>query len=324
MAFTGLYNYAERLIHSALPLSELSTPPFVASQLDKAAIGITLLEAPPSQPADSDWLHHWHSGSARWGDVSLALSCDGERFLLRFWGLADFSISGDGRQIDAWPAPSTQPETLRHLLLDHVLPRVLAHQGRTVLHAGGVQVGDGAIAFVGSSGSGKSTLAASFHAAGFALLCDDGLVLQQDGDAILAVPTYPSLRLWPQSIESLYRKAPALASMAHYSSKQRIVLEDVPNRARLPLTSVYVLEPSECAEISLQRLSPQEACMSIIRHSFQLHVTDRTRLANAFVEASRLAAHLPVFSLSYPRDFARLPEVHDAIGATVAKMQMAS
>jgi hypothetical protein len=53
--------------------------------------------------------------------------------------------------------------------------------------------------------------------------------------------------------------------------------------------------------------------MAIIRNSFQLDVTDRGRVADLFDIASSVAEHLPVFSLAYPRDYARLPEVHKAI-----------
>ena len=77
-----------------------------------------------------------------------------------------------------------------------------------------------------------------------------------------------------------------------------------------------VLGPKAAAydgRVLLSRLSPGEACMAIIGNSFQLDVTDRCRAADVFAVASRIAERVPVFSLVYPRDFARLPEVHEAI-----------
>jgi len=309
----NLYSYADIMIACAWPLGHLASAELAAS--DEPAIAIGLLDAPPSEPAKTDWVHHW---PPKCGGLCLALSGKGERFLLRFPGLADFLISKDGRQIEAWPASSTSIETLHHLLLDQVLPRVLAQQGRLVLHAGAVRVGDQAIAFVGDSGSGKSTLTASFHAAGYSLLCDDGLVLTHGAGVTLALATYPSLRLWPESIASLYSGEPTVAPMAHYSSKRRIILKDIAlnGTVPLPMVSFYVLagEPAaEGAGISLRRLSPRAACMEIIGNSFQLDVTDRRRSAEVLANASRIAEHLPVFSVAYPRDFTRLPEVHEAI-----------
>ena len=250
--------------------------------------------------------------------MSLARLTEQDGFLFRFLGLADFVISADGRQVEAWPAPATGTETLEHLLLDQVLPRILAQQGQLVLHAGAVRVGDQAIAFIGDSGSGKSTLTASFHAAGYSLLCDDGLVLTNEEGVTLALPTYRSLRLWPVSIASLYAQAPAVAPMAHYSSKRRIMSKDMETSGTVPLSlaSLYVLQSKAHTDdlgISLGRLSPRAACMAIISNSFQLDVTDRRHSADVFADASRVAQNLPVFALAYPRDFARLPEVHEAI-----------
>jgi hypothetical protein len=307
------YRYGDVVIDSAWSLEELSPADPAAS--DQPVIAINLLDTPPAEPAETGWIHHWPPDC---GGMSLALSAEPEGFMLRFTGLADFVISKDGRQIGAWPAPATGPETLRHLFLDQVLPRILAQQGRLILHAGAVQIGDRAIAFIGGSGSGKSTLVAGFHAAGHTLLCDDGLVLTQRGGVILSMPTYSSLRLWPESVARLYAQAPATAAMAHYSSKQRIILEDsaANSDGPLPLASFYLLGSevrTDNAEISLQRLSPREGCIVIIGNSFQLDVTDRFRAAEIFASASPIAEQVPVYSVSYPRDFSRLTEVQDTI-----------
>ena len=138
-----VYRYADTLVSCTWPLVELSPVACVASGV--ATVAIRKLNVPLPDPADGEWIHHWPPES---GALSLALSSKGEGFLLRFPGLADFAISEDGLQIGAWPAPPTSRETLRHLLLDQVLPRVLALQGRLVLHAGAVQAGCQAIAFI--------------------------------------------------------------------------------------------------------------------------------------------------------------------------------
>ncbi|MEE8309355.1 MAG: hypothetical protein V3R34_03060 [Hyphomicrobium sp.] len=248
--------------------------------------------------------------------MSLGRYGEGNDFLLRFPDLADFVILEDGSALEAWPAPETSAETLRHLVLDQVLPRVLAQQGRLVLHAGAVRVGQEAIAFIGETGRGKSTLTASFHATGYRLLSDDGIVLAEAQGTTLAQPTYSSLRLWPEAVAGLFARAPDLAPMAHYSRKQRVILTDAPNNTPMPLAAIYVLAPAtgeDAASISLTRMSPGEACMAIIRNSFQLDVTDRRRAMGLLTVASDIAQQLPVFSLNFPRRFECLPDVREAI-----------
>jgi hypothetical protein len=280
----------------------------------KATIAISLLDAPPCEPSSSDWIHQW---SGEFEDMRIALSGKGGSFFLRFASLADFVISRDGHHIEAWPDLTTDIETLSHLLLDQVLPRVLAQRGRLVLHAGAVQVGVRAIAFMGSSGSGKSTLTASLHAAGYPLLSDDSLVLIPGDRFIPALATYPSLRLWPEAVSGLYAKPPALTPVAYYNKKQRVMVTHMAADANNPLAlaAICILEPKDkaTANVSLTRLKQQEACMKIIGNSFQLDLTDRRRVADAFAHACRISERLPVFSLAYPRDFVRLPEVHAVI-----------
>ncbi len=306
-----LHHYADVSVASAWPLVELLT--IEPHQPARPNITIGPRAIPAREPANSDWIHHWPDES---GAMSLSRYGEGNDFLLRFPELADFVISEDGSALEAWPAPETSAETLRHLVLDQVLPRVLAQQGRLVLHAGAVRVGQEAIAFIGETGRGKSTLTASFHAAGYRLLSDDGIVLAEAQGTTLAQPTYSSLRLWPEAVAGLFACAPDLAPMAHYSRKQRVILADAPNNTPIPLAAIYVLAPAtgeDAASISLTRMSPGEACMAIIRNSFQLDVTDRRRAMGLLTVASEIAEQLPVFSLDFPRSFECLPDVREAI-----------
>ena len=58
--------------------------------------------------------------------------CDGG-YLLRFPGLADFEVSGDGASVQGWPVPGVAVHTVEHLHLNQVLPLALSRQGQLVL-----------------------------------------------------------------------------------------------------------------------------------------------------------------------------------------------
>lgn len=307
----GFFFAGQRLV-STFPMPELFT---ISDDEIPVFLFIYLRMTPSSMPTNDEWIYHSVDEHGKFV-LSIARKTDG--YLLRFPNLADFIISEDGLCIDIWPEPGVNEDTYRHLLLDQVLPRLLSYQGRLVLHASAVDMHGQAIAFVGESGHGKSTLAASLHMAGFPLLTDDGLVLTKGEDGVLALPTYTSLRLWPDAVAGLFAETPALAPMAHYSSKQRVLMADAERAANqlLPLAALYVLAPETEANdsaITLTRLSARDACMAIISNSFQLDPTDKGRAAALFNAASDIAHCLPVFSLNYPRDFTRLPEVHAAI-----------
>lgn len=252
----------------------------------------------------------------------------GPDYLLRFLGLAEFRISADAGQVEAMPHPGCNQETLTHLLLDQVLPRVLGHRGQVVLHGGAVRVGEGAVAFLGVSGSGKSTLAASFQEAGFELLSDDGLVLIDDGNRVLVSPTYQSLRLWPESIQALFdRHPPRLAPVAHYSSKQRVAFSqatDVGPTAALRLEAIFLLTEHEDEldeRVIIMAAGPAATLMALMQNAFRLDVADEGRTTRLFAAAGDMAERIPVYSLAYPRDFMQLASVRQAIVTVVKEQQ---
>ena len=241
-----------------------------------------------------------------------------DQLLLRFDGLADFEITtGEPVTVSPRPEPSTGQETLEHLLLDHVLPRVLAHRGALVLHAGAVRADTETVAFIGETGRGKSTLTASFDLAGQSALSDDGLAITCADQRVLAAPTYPSLRLWPDALEGVFESRPKVAPMAHYSTKRRVVRDAGTSSPQepTPLKALYVLgEPAVAGDdVSIEPLSEREAVMAIIGNTFQLDPSDKTRASRLFEQAAQVAQRLPAFELSYPREFARLAEVRAAV-----------
>jgi hypothetical protein len=207
---------------------------------------------------------------------------------------------------------------MRHLLLDQVLPRVLAHMGRLVVHASAVRLGSRCVAFLGESGAGKSTLASSFHATDSSLLADDGLVLSKGDEGVQAIPTYRSLRVWPDTVSGVFRETPTVVPMAQYSAKRRVVMPEgqVGAAEPIPLSALYILVPdpeSATRAVTMTRLSARDACMAIVANSFQMDVTDRRRAAEAFAAAGDVAEKIPAFELSYPRDFEVLAAVRSAI-----------
>ena len=62
-------------------------------------------------------------------------------YLLRFPGMADFSMDANGSRITATPVPDLDDATLDHLFLNQVAPLAMSRQHKLVLHGGAVVVG---------------------------------------------------------------------------------------------------------------------------------------------------------------------------------------
>lgn len=239
----------------------------------------------------------------------------GASYLLRFPGLADFSVGADGREVQAWAAPGVNAATVEHLYLNQVLPMALSRQGKLVIHASAVEVNGQCVAFVGQSGLGKSTLAASFATTGAGFLTDDGLRLEWQEGLLTAIPSHPSIRLWDDSRSALVGVAGALAPAVEYTSKARILAGNGLAFCAEPrtLAAIFFLGDGSSESTAIERVSPADALMRLVQSSFLLDIDKRELLAWHFDDISRIA-NLPLhYHLDYPRRYAALPQVRQAV-----------
>lgn len=213
------------------------------------------------------------------------------------------------------------PETIEHFLLDQVFPRIVAHSGLLVLHAGGAELERGAVAFLGSSGAGKSTLTGQFHKSGAPLLSDDALVVTVANQECRASALYPGLRLFPDSIDGLFPSGADVLPFAHYTSKQRVAVPLGEQNARSsPLRAFVFLAAGEERAIGTRFLPPAEVCMGLVKNSFSLDPADVGEAHKKLMCATTVAQLVPGFELSYPRHYSRLPEVEAAVRALCASL----
>jgi hypothetical protein len=265
----------------------------------------------------NQWFHHITGASDKpW----MSRAKQGPSYVLRFHGLIDFLISGDGTVVCGHPRPGTTPDTIRHLFLDQVMPRVISHRGRLVLHASAVLTPQGVIAFLGDTGRGKSTLMASFCRHGFPGVADDCLILEEEEGKLFAIPSYSGLRLWPDTISALFGNEQQYPRVAHYTRKKRVSPDDglLPSCTdRVPLRRLYVLPSPEALgdhrTITIEELSPREAVMALVGSVYRLDITDREKLTREFEALSQLAGSLGLWRLAIPRDFALLPTVQETV-----------
>jgi hypothetical protein len=257
-----------------------------------------------------------------WDDSGLAIHSDTMspgRFAVSFAGVGEFHVDFAERRVRMQEAIAATPDTVRHLINDQIVPRILAHEGNLVLHAAGIRSDERAILFVGPSGSGKSTLAASFHNARYPLLGDDAIVVSTIDGTTSGRAVYPSLRLFPDSLAALVDRSVELASVASYTSKRSVLYPDrVRTDEPLPIRAAFILESPDTDELVLQKMSPSAACMSFVEHSFWMDPTDLARTKQRMIKASELATLVPAFRLAYRRDYVALPTVHDAIASALA------
>ncbi len=251
------------------------------------------------------------------GDESwLAAYRDGARYVLRFHNVGSFLIE-PGR-IGFSPEAEGDPAAAEICLLGIVMALWLELSGSLCLHASAVHTRSHGIGFLGFNRAGKSSLAASFLAAGSLLLTDDVLALDRDDHGrVMAQPGFPQLRLWPASAEELVDNAHDLEPVHPDLEKRRVPVgggglgsfHDAAAELR-----ALVLPERQGAEIELAHLTPRQATIELVRHSFL------GTLGEAAIGAGRrferlvaVAERVPVFRLAYPNGLEHLPAVRGAI-----------
>lgn len=240
---------------------------------------------------------------------------------MHFHGVARFRIDMADHSIIGFDIdPEAGDHVIDHILNDHIAPRLLAELGKLVLHASAVRFEDRLALFLGETGVGKSTLATSLHLAGHPLLGDDAVVVVRESGGHLGQAVYPSLRLYPEAIESLLGQSAQTSPMADHSDKRNVHLPTLLETAAapLPLAAIFFLAgDSGAAEPEAAALGSMRACIKLVEQSFTLDPRDARCAARRLSALSELSLTVPAYTLSYPHDFARLGEVHQVIGAIV-------
>lgn len=254
----------------------------------------------------------------------------GEKPTLIAWKLAghyqleyadgtQFLIDEQGKQIWAtWPAGTLTLEDTATYLLGPIMGFTLLLRGFISLHASAIAAGDRAIAIVGPAGSGKSTTAAAFAERGYCVLAEDVVTLRDAGDEFLVQPGYPSIRLWPSSVEALYGSGVSLPKLTPTWDKCYLDLTQDKyefQTSPLPLAAIYVLaeRTDDPAAPFVEDLSPAEKLISLIANTYAAYLMDREMRAREFKFLHRVLNAVPVKRVTSHSDPARIGELCQTI-----------
>ena len=232
---------------------------------------------------------------------------------LRFTGAGDFLIGTE--RIEAY-LEGARLDLAELRFLGPVMSYWFERQGLPTLHASAVALNGRAVAFLSRHGGGKSGLAAAMIQAGFPLLTDDLLVLEERETGWEARPAYPEMRMWPDEAAHFVGPPEALPLVQADSEKRRVAIGEGGFGSFLdasaPLACIYLASrrPEGDGGIEIQPVSRSEALIELVRHSFSARLVEAAGLQPARLDRlARLVRAVPVRRLVYPSGFDRLPEV---------------
>jgi hypothetical protein len=320
-----LYRFARVTVASELELPELPD----AGRAESGPADLVLRYEASNDTPRIDWERRSRSlfdsrptapdGTTPRPDLDLDVRRRDDGWVLEFATVLRCHLANDRRTLVCAAAEGASAASVSHVILDQVLPYVLALRGEIVLHASAVVIDGGGIAFLGPSGMGKSTLATSLGQEGHDVLTDDCAVVRWVDTAPVVEPSYPGLRLWSESVDHLLADDDGKRHpMAHYTPK----LRTMPAALRFadkgaPLRGVLVIgnpPDDDPGQVTITRLGGAAATFALGDGAFVLADGPGDTAAN-FDRFTRLANAVPVARITVPNDFSRLPAVREAVVA---------
>lgn len=305
-------------LESDLPLPALAGP---APGEEPAPLGLSpptalrLHEGPVAVDPGAPWLVERRLADGEQPYLRVRRTPEG--YLLAHASGLRLAIGDSGRDLvlDTTDASLTAAD-LEHLLLDQLLPLVIARLGRLSLHASAIARGGRAAAFLAPSGTGKSTTAAALSTRpGTSFLADDQVVLEPAGRGFLAHPSYPSVRLWGDSARAVFGHTTAVVE-----HKERVPVGTA--SGAVPVSVIALLESGET--LRFETLRPRDALVAIATHVDRLDPTDRGALRHELELMTKLARETTTMRVVLPRDLDSLSTSVDRLIDTLFPSARAS
>jgi hypothetical protein len=188
------------------------------------------------------------------------------------------------------------------------LALALAQRSLLVLHGSCVAIDGEAICLLGQSGVGKSTLAAALQAAGHVLVSDAMTAIRVGESAVPhAVPGWPVLKLWPNTVNHLGLERQTMATVHPQSEKLLCSPGGVCAAAPVPVRWFVSVMPDDPA--GLIRLSPAAGVMTLLRNLYLIDDTSPAEHAALLTSAAWAVARAGTALLRRGSTLAQLSEV---------------
>jgi hypothetical protein len=212
-----------------------------------------------------------------------------------------------GREIIGEPLPGSDLKMLGGLAQSLGISILLHQRGYVTLHASCVNLGSGAVAFLGDSTVGKSFMAAALHLRGHAVVADDVTVVDVDGSVPYVYPGFPVLQLLPDAAKYFGYAGEETEGFDPLEDKITWRFRGEFPQHAVTLRRLYILEDGP--SVRVQRVDRHRAVFELIRYSYWIRLMHNARPSSYFLQCARLCESVPVLRLIRPRSAAAMPEV---------------
>ncbi|MCF6405286.1 hypothetical protein L3C95_20445 [Chitinophaga filiformis] len=211
--------------------------------------------------------------------------------------------AADGNRIIIRPYPgNVEDRVIRLFLLGAAIAGILQQRRQVPLHTSAVIVNDSLTLIAGQSGAGKSTTLAGLKKRQYRIFSDDITVLKEvpGSDCICGVASYPMMKLWEHSLQTLAledRSFPVVPGYEKYGFFFHGVFDTQP----YPVERIILLEARQTDEIRHKQIYGSEAFAGVVQHIYKASLFRQPAMrALCFDVISRMLKRATVHQVSRP------------------------
>jgi hypothetical protein len=234
--------------------------------------------------------------------------------------IGTFHISADASQVMIFAEPEADDQLLSMMVLGQIAVFLLHHRGLPCLHASAVRTLYGTAAFLGVHGQGKSTMAACFLRRGAELLTDDVLPVRPGPEGVMAGPSVPIMKMWPQTVSEGLAFSEPLPNLLRGLDKKLLAVGNrypvVHDATRL--SAIYVLyrfdpEAAGTDSLHIRQLTHREALTALLSQTSWSGLYSPAEVARVMPVFLQVISQTPVRLLGYPNGFEHQDAVYTGI-----------
>ena len=199
------------------------------------------------------------------------------RFLAHFYNVCRVLVTG-GDSVVYDRLPGNDDSQIVSVLLGTCLAAILMQRRVLPIHSCCVLTERGAVLVMGPSGAGKSTTLGGLLELGLPMLADDvtGLTLDAHGRPI-AVPAFPAIRLWQDSLDRLGHVSTGLPRVRSDMEKFYLPASSFHNQPE-PIRGIVRLAPSNGEHLRIEPIDTADQVETLSRFIFRKNFIDGMKL----------------------------------------------
>ena len=232
-------------------------------------------------------------------------------FLMHFKDVARYYAT-EGNLIIAEPYPDANIKKLRLYLLCNAMAAIVHQRKLIPLHCSGIICKTGVAIIVGPSGAGKSTTVKALTQKGYSIFADDVCVIKSEKNKVLAIPSYPMMKLWDKSFDLLeLENAKAEDKIISEMNKYGVFFHDEFISEWKPVVKIFtIVKEEDSHKVLAEKQTGIDAFKIIAENTYRNYYVEPMKLnAIHFEMVSNLLRQCEVYKITRPADKNSIAEV---------------